>query len=84
MDSENAEGEPVRLDDFAIPLMMALLIVVQVVSGHALLPKRLGIALVSRRRNGPYYRAILHAWIALTVIATVVSYLATGSAGASS
>ncbi|MCL4207890.1 MAG: hypothetical protein KJ000_35845 [Pirellulaceae bacterium] len=82
MDSENAEGEPVRLDDFAIPLMMALLIVVQVVSGHALLPKRLGIALVSRRRNGPYYRAILHDWIAVTVIATVVSYLASRSAGA--
>ena len=72
-----------RLDDFAIPLMMAILIVVQLVSGHALLPKRFGIGLVSRRRNGPYYRAILHAWIALTVIAAVVSYLASRSAGAS-
>jgi hypothetical protein len=73
----------VRLDDFAIPLMMAILIVMQLVSGHALLPKRFGIGLVPRRRNGPFYRAILHAWIALTVIAAVVSYLASRSAGAS-
>ena len=69
-----------RLDDFAIPLMMAILIGVQLVSGHALLPKRFGIGLVPRRRNPPFYRAVIHAWIAVTVIAAIISYFASETA----
>ena len=49
--------------DYAIPLLMALAILLQVVSGYAIKPQRFRFQLISRRRNRLFYRFLIHMWI---------------------
>lgn len=63
------------IGEYALPILMVLCILAQIVSGHAILPHQFRREVISRSRNRPFFRVIIAMWIAVTVIVTAVIFM---------